>query len=133
MVTEGEKAADAAARLCGSDKPNGAKSADKADWSPLRGRPHTAEAGRHNPEGDRWSGIGMRRADLPPVEISLILRQEGRRDAVRCVRGDIVGLERTDLAACHLESRAIVLNAGIGDDGGRLRNACCGYPSTHIM
>lgn len=42
VVTEGEKAADAAARLLSAfvavTNPNGAKSADKADWSPLRGR-----------------------------------------------------------------------------------------------
>jgi putative DNA primase/helicase len=42
VVTEGEKARDAAARLLPSfaavTNTNGAKSADKADWSPLRGR-----------------------------------------------------------------------------------------------
>lgn len=42
IVTEGEKAADAAARLLPAFAaitcPNGAKSVDKADWSPLRGR-----------------------------------------------------------------------------------------------
>ena len=42
VVTEGEKACDAAARLLSAfaavTNPNGAKSADKADWSPLRGR-----------------------------------------------------------------------------------------------
>jgi putative DNA primase/helicase len=42
LVTEGEKACDAAARLLPGPvhvtNPNGAKSADKADWSPLRGR-----------------------------------------------------------------------------------------------
>ena len=42
VVTEGEKACDAAARLLRAfaavTNPNGAKSADKADWSPLRGR-----------------------------------------------------------------------------------------------
>ncbi len=42
IVTEGEKAADAARRLLPTHvaitSPNGSKSADKADWSPLRGR-----------------------------------------------------------------------------------------------
>jgi putative DNA primase/helicase len=42
VVTEGEKACDAAARLLPAfaavTNPNGAKSAEKADWSPLRGR-----------------------------------------------------------------------------------------------
>jgi putative DNA primase/helicase len=42
VVTEGEKAADAAARLLPAfaavTSPNGSKSCDKADWSPLRGR-----------------------------------------------------------------------------------------------
>lgn len=42
LVTEGEKACDAAARLLrpfvAVTSPNGSKSADKADWSPLRGR-----------------------------------------------------------------------------------------------
>jgi hypothetical protein len=42
VVTEGEKAADAAARLLPAfaavTSPNGSKSAAKADWSPLRGR-----------------------------------------------------------------------------------------------
>lgn len=42
LVTEGEKACDAATRLLSAfaavTNPNGAKSADKADWSPLRGR-----------------------------------------------------------------------------------------------
>jgi hypothetical protein len=42
VVTEGEKAADAAAMLLGSyvavTSPNGSKSAAKADWSPLRDR-----------------------------------------------------------------------------------------------
>jgi putative DNA primase/helicase len=42
VVCEGEKAADAAARLLPSfvavTSPNGSKSAGKADWSPLRGR-----------------------------------------------------------------------------------------------
>jgi putative DNA primase/helicase len=42
VLTEGEKACDAAARLLPAfaavTNPNGAKSADKADWSPLRGR-----------------------------------------------------------------------------------------------
>jgi putative DNA primase/helicase len=42
VVTEGEKACDAAGRLlpvfAAVTNPNGAKSADKADWSPLRGR-----------------------------------------------------------------------------------------------
>ena len=42
VVTEGEKASDAAGRLLPAfaavTNPNGAKSADKADWSPLRGR-----------------------------------------------------------------------------------------------
>jgi putative DNA primase/helicase len=42
VVTEGEKACDAAARLLRAfaavTSPNGSKSADKADWSPLRGR-----------------------------------------------------------------------------------------------
>jgi putative DNA primase/helicase len=42
VVTEGEKACDAAARLlrpfAAITSPNGSKSADKADWSPLRGR-----------------------------------------------------------------------------------------------
>jgi putative DNA primase/helicase len=42
LVTEGEKACDAAARLLSAfavvTNANGAKSADKADWSPLRGR-----------------------------------------------------------------------------------------------
>ena len=41
VVTEGEKAADAAAMLLASyavvTSPNGSKSAGKADWSPLRG------------------------------------------------------------------------------------------------
>jgi putative DNA primase/helicase len=42
VICEGEKAADAAARLLPGfvavTAPNGAKSADKADWSPLQGR-----------------------------------------------------------------------------------------------
>jgi putative DNA primase/helicase len=42
LVTEGEKACDAAGRLLSAfavvTNPNGSKSADKADWSPLRGR-----------------------------------------------------------------------------------------------
>jgi putative DNA primase/helicase len=42
VVTEGEKACDAAGRLLPAfaavTNPNGAKSADKTDWSPLRGR-----------------------------------------------------------------------------------------------
>jgi putative DNA primase/helicase len=42
VVTEGEKACDSAARLLRAfaavTNPNGAKSADKADWTPLRGR-----------------------------------------------------------------------------------------------
>ncbi len=42
MVTEGEKASDAAARLllafAAITSPNGSKSCDKADWSPLRSR-----------------------------------------------------------------------------------------------
>jgi putative DNA primase/helicase len=42
VVCEGEKAADAAARLLPAfaaiTSPNGSKSCDKADWSPLRGR-----------------------------------------------------------------------------------------------
>lgn len=42
VVTEGEKACDAAARLLrpfvAVTSPNGSKSADKANWSPLRGR-----------------------------------------------------------------------------------------------
>ena len=42
LVTEGEKACDAASRLLPGlvavTSPNGAKSADKADWSPLRER-----------------------------------------------------------------------------------------------
>jgi putative DNA primase/helicase len=42
LITEGEKAADAATRLLPSvvvvTSPNGSKSASKADWSPLRGR-----------------------------------------------------------------------------------------------
>jgi hypothetical protein len=42
VVCEGEKSADAARRLLPSfvvvTSPNGSKSADKADWSPLRGR-----------------------------------------------------------------------------------------------
>jgi len=42
VVAEGEKSADASARLLRASvavtSPNGAKSADKADWSPLRGR-----------------------------------------------------------------------------------------------
>jgi len=45
VVTEGEKPCDASARLLRAfasvTSPNGAKSADKADWSPLRGRPVT--------------------------------------------------------------------------------------------
>lgn len=40
VVVEGEKCADAAAKLgfVATTSPNGAKSADKADWSPLAGR-----------------------------------------------------------------------------------------------
>ena len=42
LVVEGEKAADAAARLLPAfavvTSPNGSKSCDKADWTPLRGR-----------------------------------------------------------------------------------------------
>src|SRR5262249_2058145 len=44
VVCEGEKATDAARRLLPGfvvvTSPNGSKSADKADWSPLRGRHH---------------------------------------------------------------------------------------------
>jgi hypothetical protein len=55
IVTEGEKAADAAARIfpkaISTTSPNGAKAAAKADWSPLRGRdvllwPDNDEPGR---------------------------------------------------------------------------------------
>lgn len=54
VVTEGEKAADAAQRLLDGyvcvTSPNGSKSAEKADWSPLKGRkvaiwPDADEAG----------------------------------------------------------------------------------------
>src|SRR5262249_14347493 len=42
LVVEGEKSADAAGALLAGfvavSAPNGAKSADKADWSPLKGR-----------------------------------------------------------------------------------------------
>jgi hypothetical protein len=55
VLCEGEKAADAAAKLLPSNvaitSPNGSKSASKADWSPLKGRdvtiwPDADEAGR---------------------------------------------------------------------------------------
>jgi len=52
----------------------------------------------------------------------------GQKDGWRSfcpVQGDVVGLERADLAASHTQSRPVVLNAGIGDNdnSGCLRNA----------
>ena len=93
IVAEGERAAEAAARLfpdyVAVTSPNGAGSADKADWTPLRGRdvvlaPDNDEAGRKYAEtvARILRGLGVRSLRLlPPEKLGFAMVKDGVPDA----------------------------------------------------
>ena len=107
IVAEGEKAADAAARLllafAAITSPNGSKSCDKADWSPLRSRSVTIW-----PDADA-AGLAFAKAvarapqKLAPHRSRSLLRQRACRLAGRCGRRGIrrLGMKAVPPSSLH--------------------------------
>jgi putative DNA primase/helicase len=113
VVTDGEKACDAAARLLSAfaavTNPNGAKSADKADWSPLRGRVVTI-----------WPDADAAGLAFAKVAAKAILAA-GAASVATCAppRGVSVGWDAADaLAAGWDEKRAAELVASAAPAAG---------------
>jgi putative DNA primase/helicase len=84
VVCEGEKATDAARRLLPAfvvvTSPNGSKSADKADWSPLRGRDVVIWPDADLP-GDKYAeGVSKCAADAEAKSIAAISPPEAVKE-----------------------------------------------------
>src|SRR6516225_12403084 len=84
VVCEGEKSTDAARRLLPDfvviTSPNGSKSADKADWSPLRGRDVIIWPDADLPGDEYAEGVSKCAADVEAKSIAVVSTPEAVKE-----------------------------------------------------
>lgn len=95
VVTEGEKAADAAARLLPSHvvvtSPNGSKSAGKADWSPLAGRRVVVWPDRDAPGAAYAEEVARLAAVAGALSVAVLAPPEGVADGWDAADAEVEG------------------------------------------
>lgn len=103
LVCEGEKAADAAGRLAGAfvciAAPNGAKSAAKADWAPLRGRRVVIWPDADAPGADYAKKVAALCSDAGAVSVVTLAPPAGVSDG-----WDAADAERDGWTAARVEA-----------------------------
>src|SRR5262249_886273 len=102
VVCEGEKATDAARRLLPGfvvvTSPNGSKSADKADWSPLRGRNVVIWPDADSPGDEYAKGVSKCAADVEAKTIAVVSKPDAVKEGWDAADALAEGLTTADAA-----------------------------------